>query len=68
MNVAEFESQRDRDMVLDGSPWHVSKHAVILEQFEECMRPSELKFDKLQLCARVINLPYNLRNDTWCRC
>jgi hypothetical protein len=24
-----------------------------------------LKFDKLQLWARVINLPFNLRNDDW---
>lgn len=57
MFVAEFESQRDRDRVWEGSPWHVSKHAVILEQFEECMRPSELKFDKLEMWVRGINLP-----------
>jgi hypothetical protein len=63
--VAEFESQRDRDRVRDGSPWHVSKNAVILEEFVECMQPSELKFDKLQLWARILNLPFNLRNNIW---
>jgi hypothetical protein len=63
--VAEFESQRDRDRVRDGSPWHVSKNAVILEEFVECMQPSELKFDKLQLWVRVLNLPFNLRTSDW---
>jgi hypothetical protein len=65
MFLADFESQRDRDRVRDGSPWHVSKNAVILEEFVECMQPSELRFEKLQLWARVLNLPFNLRNATW---
>ena len=30
MFVADFESQRDRDRVWAGSPWHISKNAVIL--------------------------------------
>ena len=51
--VADFENCRDRDRVREGSPWHVSRHAVILADFDDCMRPSELKFDKLQLWARV---------------
>jgi hypothetical protein len=38
---------------------------VILEEFVEWMQPSELRFDKLQLWARVLNLPFNLRNPTW---
>jgi hypothetical protein len=65
MFVADFASQRDRDRVKLGSPWHVSHNAVILEEFVDHMRPSELKFDKLQLWARVINLPFNLMNETW---
>lgn len=65
MFVAEFETQRDRDRVWGGSPWHVSKNAVVLAEFDECMRPDELKFDRLQLWARIINLPFHMRNDTW---
>ena len=65
MFAAEFESKRDRDRIWDGSPWHISKHAVILEDFESHMQPSELKFDRLMVWARVVNLPYNLRNNTW---
>lgn len=63
--VAEFASQRDRDRVGEGSPWHVSKNAVILSEFDDCTRPSELKFDRLQLWARVLNLPFNLRAEPW---
>jgi hypothetical protein len=40
-------------------------NAVILEKFVECMQPSELKFDKLQVWARVLNLRFNLRNPAW---
>lgn len=29
------------------------------------MCPSELKFDKLQVWARVVNLPFNLRDEAW---
>ena len=40
--VAEFATQRDRDHVWDGSPWHISKNAVILAEFSDCMRPDEV--------------------------
>ena len=63
--VAEFATKRDRDHVWDGSPWHISKHAVILSEFSNCMKPSKLQFDTLQLWARVPNLPFNLQNETW---
>ncbi|KAE8772212.1 hypothetical protein D1007_55794 [Hordeum vulgare] len=63
--VAEFETQRDRDRVWEGSPWHVSRHAVVLAEFDDCMRTNEVRFDRLSLWARVPNLPYNLRNDAW---
>ena len=63
MFAAEFEPKRDRDRVWEGGPWHISKNAVILEDFEAHMQPSKLRFDRLQVWARVVNLPYNLRND-----
>jgi hypothetical protein len=65
MSVADFETSGDHDRVKAGSPWHVSNNAVVLEEFVDHMWPSELKFDKLQLWARVINLPFNLMNETW---
>jgi hypothetical protein len=63
--VAEFATARDRDRVWNGSPWHVSKNAVILAEFEDCMKPSELRFDQIQLWARCLNLPFNLREKKW---
>ncbi|KAE8788951.1 hypothetical protein D1007_36965 [Hordeum vulgare] len=65
MFAGEFESKRDRDRVWEGSSWHINKHAVILQDFEEHMQPSELVFDRLPVWVRVVNLPYNLRNNKW---
>ncbi|KAE8779263.1 hypothetical protein D1007_47690 [Hordeum vulgare] len=64
MFAAEFATKRDRDRVWNGSPWHISKHVMILEDFEPHIQPSELKFDRLQVWARVINLPYNLKTSS----
>jgi hypothetical protein len=52
----ECATQPDWERVWEGSPWHVSKNAVILSEFEECMKPSELRFDRLSIWARVMNL------------
>lgn len=51
--VEEFEAQRDRDRIWLGSPWHVSKKLVVLAEYEDYMRPDEVKFDFLHLWARV---------------
>lgn len=55
-NVIKIESEMDRLGML--------ANMQILEEFVTCMRPSKLQFDKLQLWARVINLPFHLRNET----
>ena len=36
----------------------VSKNAVILAEFKDCMRPDKVHFDRLHPWARVLNLPY----------
>lgn len=38
---------------------------MILSEFVDCMRPDEVSFDRLQLWARIMDLPYNLRDDAW---
>ncbi|KAE8790155.1 hypothetical protein D1007_35478 [Hordeum vulgare] len=65
MFAAEFEAKRVRDRVLESSPWHINKHGVILQNFEEQMQPSELKFDRVPVWVRIVNLPYNPRNNKW---
>lgn len=62
--VAEIEAQGDKDRIREGSPWHVSKNAIILAEFKDCMRPDEV-FERFNLWDRVPNLPYNLRDDAW---
>lgn len=48
-----------------GSPWHVCKNVVILLEFDECMKLSELRFDRIQMLARVMNLHCHLRDNKW---
>ncbi|KAM0827549.1 hypothetical protein ACQ4PT_068130 [Festuca glaucescens] len=54
----------ERDRIWARSPWTVNKHAVILENFKRSQRPSELRFDRMPIWIRVMNLPFNL-NDDW---
>ena len=43
----------------------MNKNTIVLAEFEDCTCPDDLKFDRLQVWARVINLPYNLRDEAW---
>ncbi|KAM0887266.1 hypothetical protein ACQ4PT_029164 [Festuca glaucescens] len=65
MFIAELDSEWDRDRIWERSPWMVNKCAVVLENFHHWSRPSEMKFDKLLIWVRVIDLPYNKLNETW---
>ncbi|KAK1601043.1 hypothetical protein QYE76_017046 [Lolium multiflorum] len=65
MFIAELDSERDRDRIWERSPWTVNKCVVVLENFHHRSRPSEMKFDKLMIWVRVIDLPYNKLNGTW---
>nr|XP_020159264.1 uncharacterized protein LOC109744541 [Aegilops tauschii subsp. strangulata] len=65
MFVARFEGKRDWDRIFEGGPWMVGKHAVVLQIFYESQMPSDLKFEMIQIWARVINLPFNLRRSPW---
>jgi hypothetical protein len=61
--VAELPTERERDRIWERSPWTVNKHAVVLENFKRSQRPSELKFDRLPIWIREMNLPFNLHDD-----
>ncbi|KAE8770839.1 hypothetical protein D1007_57331 [Hordeum vulgare] len=65
MFLASFEGKRERDMIFEGGPWMVGKHAVVLEIFDARARPFDLNFEMMQIWARVINLPFNLRCPPW---
>jgi hypothetical protein len=55
--VAEFGSNADRERVLDGSPWMVGKHAVLMQRYNSDIKPPDVIFDRLTLWARIHALP-----------
>ncbi|KAK1618364.1 hypothetical protein QYE76_023881 [Lolium multiflorum] len=63
--IAELASEKDRDRIWEKSPWTVNKHAILLENYQNWRRPSELKFDRLLLWVRVVDLPRNMINTKW---
>jgi hypothetical protein len=62
--VADFESKQDRDRVRGGSPWIFCKHALILQDYDERLRPSEIVFYRLEIWARILNIPLGWMNET----
>lgn len=68
--IAEFESEHDKNRALEGSPWFigrqsVGRNAVILQEFNYDLRPSDVKFDEMAIWINILNLPFGLRNEKW---
>jgi hypothetical protein len=61
--MAEFATKADKDRVTDGSPWTVGTHAVLLNDFDPSLKPSEVQYEKLCIWVRILNLPFGLMND-----
>ncbi|KAE8772758.1 hypothetical protein D1007_55169 [Hordeum vulgare] len=61
--LAEFGSKADKDRVSDGSPWTISKHCIMLKEFDPSLKPSDVCFDTLSMWVRILNLPFGLMND-----
>ncbi|CAM0912108.1 unnamed protein product [Alopecurus aequalis] len=62
--VADFANLADRDRAREGAPWMVKRHAVILHDYDPRLRPSDVKFDFMQIWVRILNLPFEWMNDT----
>jgi hypothetical protein len=60
--VVEFDFKLDMERALNGSPWLVGKHAVVLHEYDTNMKPSEIHFDRLDVWARIIDLPLGWMN------
>jgi hypothetical protein len=60
--VAEFGSKVDKDRVVNGPPWVVGKHAVLLRDFNIDLKPRDMVFNRLKIWARIINLPFGYMN------
>ncbi|KAI5017798.1 hypothetical protein ZWY2020_042686 [Hordeum vulgare] len=61
--LAEFGSKADKDRVSGGLPWTISKHCILLKEFDPALRPSDVCFDTLTMWVRILNLPFGLMND-----
>jgi Flp pilus assembly pilin Flp len=60
--VAEFAYKQDMERALGGSPWLVGKHAVILRDYDENLKPSEIRFDRMDIWVRIMDMPLGWMN------
>ena len=60
--IAEFGDKFAMHRALEGSPWLIGKHAVILRDYDDRLIPSEIVFDKIDLWVRILNLPLGWMN------
>ncbi|KAK1644717.1 hypothetical protein QYE76_062522 [Lolium multiflorum] len=60
--IAEFGSKADRDRVMEGSPWVVGKHAVLMQKYDVEVQPQDVVFDRMAIWARILALPNRLMN------
>jgi hypothetical protein len=55
--ISEFGSQVDRNRVMEGSPWVVGRHAVLLKKYDAEVQPQQVVFDHLAVWTRILSLP-----------
>jgi hypothetical protein len=55
--VAEFGSKMDRDRIMEGSPWTIGRHAVLMKKYDSDVLPKDVVFDRLAIWARILALP-----------
>ncbi|CAO2191314.1 unnamed protein product [Urochloa humidicola] len=60
--IAEFGCLEDRLRALNGSPWMVGKHAVILREYDETLKPSDVSFARMELWVHILDLPFGWMN------
>uniref|UniRef100_A0A803MKN4 CCHC-type domain-containing protein n=1 Tax=Chenopodium quinoa TaxID=63459 RepID=A0A803MKN4_CHEQI len=53
----QFYHWRDKNRVLEGQPWHFDKHALILGETADSVKPTNIQLFHLPMWIRVYNLP-----------
>lgn len=56
--IVVFRRQDAMIHALEGSPWMVGKHAVILREYDATLKPSDVCFTKMKMWVRILNLPF----------
>lgn len=57
----QFHHWRDKNRVVEGQPWHFDKHAIIFDDIQGNLKPSEMNLFALPMWVRVYNLPFKGR-------
>lgn len=60
--LAEFNAQQDMERALGGSPWMVGLHTLLLQHYDESLKPSEIRFDHMDIWVRILNLSLGWMN------
>lgn len=60
--IADFMSELDKERALDGTPWLVSRHAVLLKDLEKHLRPSDVRFESMHIWVRILDIPFKWMN------
>jgi hypothetical protein len=60
--IAEFGSDQDKQHALEGSPWVVSRYAVILQEYDETLKPSDISFSMVAMWVRILDLSFGWMN------
>lgn len=56
LSVVEFGFKQDMERALGNSPWLVGKHIVILREYDAYLKPSEIRYDRMDFWARILDL------------
>jgi hypothetical protein len=60
--IAEFGTAADKQKALDGPPWVVGRYAVILQDYDKTLKPSDASFIKVPMWVHILDLPFGWMN------
>lgn len=61
--IVDFVTPADKERYLDGIPWLVGKHTVLLQDIDLNLKPSEAVFDRMLVWVRILDLPFKGMHD-----
>jgi hypothetical protein len=60
--IIEFGSDVDKQRVFEGSPCVVGRYAVILQEYDESLKPSDVSFSSVTMWVHILDLPFGWMN------
>jgi hypothetical protein len=60
--VAEFGCKMDMERILASSPWNFGKYTVILREYDDKLKPSQIRFERMEIWVRLVDLPLGWMN------